>query len=88
MASTSHPNGGGSNSNQYSITQHPLEAITQGIMGATASETRAPRTTHMMSANEGPADIIAKVSGVTSGGIREDDAPYFTNNEGIPWPDA
>ena len=41
-----------------------------------------------MSANEGPADIIAKVSGAVSGGKREDDAPYFTSNEGIPLPDA
>ena len=43
---------------------------------------------HMQSANEGPADIIAKVSGAVQGGKREDDGAYFTNNEGIPWPDA
>jgi len=43
---------------------------------------------HMMSANEGPMDIIAKVSGAVKGGKREDDGPYFTNNEGIPIPDA
>ncbi|OTB00337.1 hypothetical protein M426DRAFT_66107 [Hypoxylon sp. CI-4A] len=42
----------------------------------------------MMSANEGPADIAAKISGCVSDGIRLDDAPYFTNNEAIPWPDA
>ncbi|KAH8200962.1 hypothetical protein TruAng_004900 [Truncatella angustata] len=77
-----------SNSNQYSITQHPLEAIATGIMGVGHSETRLPRTTHMMGANEGPADVAAKISGVIQGGIRNDDAPYFTNNEGIPWPDA
>ena len=41
----------------------------------------------MMSANEGPADIIGKVSGSVSGGKREDDALYFTNNEGHPFPD-
>jgi len=50
-------------------------------------EGRAPRMSHMMSANEGPMDIIAKVSGHVSGGKREDDAPYFTNNEGHPIPD-
>jgi catalase len=50
-------------------------------------EGRAPRASHMMSANEGPMDIISKVSGHTKGGKREDDAPYFTNNEGIPMPD-
>ncbi|KAK5121292.1 hypothetical protein LTR85_005458 [Meristemomyces frigidus] len=50
-------------------------------------ESRANRLHHMMSANEGPMDIIAKVSGYVSGGMREDTAPYFTNNEGIPLPD-
>ena len=33
------------------------------------------------------ADIIAKVSGQKSTGKRLDDAPYFTNQDGIPWPD-
>ncbi|KAK5162809.1 uncharacterized protein LTR77_011181 [Saxophila tyrrhenica] len=51
-------------------------------------EERGPRMSHMMSANEGPMDIIAKVSGAVQGGKREDDGPYFTNNEGIPLPDA
>ncbi|OHW99039.1 catalase [Colletotrichum incanum] len=41
----------------------------------------------MQSANEGPADIIGKVSGAVPGGKREDDGAYFTNNEGIPFPD-
>ena len=40
-----------------------------------------------MNANEGPAEIAAKISGVNLGGKREDDSPYFTNNEGHPWPD-
>lgn len=34
-----------------------------------------------------PPKSLPKVSGVQSGGIREDDGPYFTNNEGIPFPD-
>jgi catalase len=76
-----------SNSNQLDITQHPLEAIATGIAAATASEHRGDRVSHMMSANEGPADIIGKVSGVVQGGKRADDGPYFTNNEGIPFPD-
>ncbi|CAJ2507620.1 Uu.00g088060.m01.CDS01 [Anthostomella pinea] len=79
--------GATSNSNQWSITQHPLEAISMGIQSAATAEKRSDRTSHMMSANEGPADIAAKVSGVVSGGKRVDDAPYFTNNEAIPWPD-
>lgn len=42
---------------------------------------------HMQSANEGPADIISKVSGASQGGKRVDDEAYFTNNEGHPFPD-
>lgn len=42
---------------------------------------------HLQSSNEGPADIIAKVSGHSQGGIRQDDGPYFTNDDGIPLPD-
>ena len=62
-----------SNSNQTNPLQHPLEAIASGIQGATSGEARAPRLAHNMSTNEGPADIIAKVSGHTQGGKREDD---------------
>ena len=42
----------------------------------------------MQSANEGPVDIAMKITGTVQGGKREDDAPYFTNNEAIPWPEA
>lgn len=76
-----------SNSNQTNPLQHPLEATAMAIQGTTQGEGRAPRLSHMMSTNEGPADIVAKVAGVTKGGKREDDGPYFTNNEGIPLPD-
>ncbi|XXH01684.1 hypothetical protein Hte_008045 [Hypoxylon texense] len=80
--------GGPVNSNQWSITQHPLEAIKAGIQSSTNGEARGTRASHMMSANEGPMDIAAKITGSVSGGIRADDAPYFTSNEGIPFPDA
>ena len=50
-------------------------------------EGRGPRMSHMQSANEGPADTIAKVSDKVSSGKREDDALYFTNNEGHSFPD-
>lgn len=39
-----------------------------------------------MNINEGPAQIAAKVTGVQGAGVRKDKDPYFTNNEGIPWP--
>jgi len=57
-----------------------------GYLGA---DPRIPqRASLFQGANEGPATTAAKISGVISGGHRKDDAPYFTNNEGIPWPDS
>jgi catalase len=76
-----------SNTNQFDIRQHPLEAIATGVQSAFVGEHRGSRASHMMSANEGPADIISKVSGSVNRGKRADDGPYFTNNEGIPFPD-
>ena len=66
---------------------HPLQAI-QSTIGAAGGDPRPlQRASLFNNANDGPARIIAKVSGVQSGGKREDDGPYFTNNEGIPFPD-
>lgn len=62
-----------------SILQHPLEATAAAISGVSQGEARAPRVSHNMSTNEGPADIIAKVSGAVQGGKREDDGPYFVS---------
>lgn len=70
-----------------SLASKATEKTSETATNMTGVETRAPRMNHIMSANEGPADIIAKVSGAVSGGKREDDAPYYTNNEGIPLPD-
>ena len=75
------------NTNQNDPLHHPLQATAMAIQGAVQGEGRAPRMSHMASANEGPADIIAKVSGAVYGGKREDDGAYFPNNEGIPFPD-
>jgi len=42
----------------------------------------------LMGANDGPAKIAAKVTGVqATNAVDKDHDPYFTNNEGIPWPD-
>ncbi|EGS21238.1 uncharacterized protein CTHT_0030860 [Thermochaetoides thermophila DSM 1495] len=76
-----------SNTNQLDPKQHPLLATAMAIGAGLQGERRNPRVSHMQSANEGPADIIAKVSGCVSGGKREDDSLYFTNNEAIPFPD-
>lgn len=67
--------------------QHPLKAIAMAIASENQGKRWAPRVSHMQSANEGPADIIAKVSSVVQGGKGADDGKYFTNNEGIPFPD-
>ncbi|KAK0706291.1 hypothetical protein B0T26DRAFT_755811 [Lasiosphaeria miniovina] len=47
------------NTNQLDPCHHPLQAVATAI-GAVAGEQRGPRVSHMQSANEGPADIIAK----------------------------
>ncbi|KAF2751350.1 heme-dependent catalase [Sporormia fimetaria CBS 119925] len=82
------PSSSSANTNQNDPAQHPLEATAMAIKGAIHGEGRAPRLSHMASSNEGPADIIAKVSGANQGGKRADDSAYFTTTEGIPWPDA
>lgn len=80
------PSSTSANTNQTDPLQHPLQATAMAIGGA-IGERRSNRMSHMASANEGPADIIAKVSGAVQGGTREDDGAYFTSNEGIPFPD-
>jgi catalase len=82
------PSSTSANTNQNDPLQHPLQATAMAIQGAVQGEGRAPRMSHMASSNEGPADIIAKVSGAVQGGKRADDGAYFTTTEGIPWPDA
>lgn len=74
-------------SNQNAASVHPLKATAEAINSETQGERRAPRLSHMQSANEGPADIAAKISGSVQGGKRVDDGAYFTDNEGHPFPD-
>lgn len=69
--------------------QHPIRATAQAIAGA-GGGARGNEDKFNMGINKGPAAIAADISGVSSGvlsGKKEDDAEYFTNNEGIPWPD-
>lgn len=68
------------------LVEHPLQA-TAAAIGAAGGDPRPNRASLFMSANEGPAEIAAKISGVNLGGKREDDSAYFTNNEAIPIPD-
>lgn len=69
-----------------SLPQHPLQATASAI-GASGGDPRPNRSSLFQGANEGPADIASKITGVNTGGKREDDSAYFTNDEGIPWPD-
>ena len=55
-------NAGGSNP-----IQHPL-AATASAIGAAGADPRGNKTSLFMSANEGPAEIAAKISGVNAGG--------------------
>lgn len=66
---------------------HPLQSLQETMGGAGVDPRPLQRASLFNNANDGPAKIIAKVSGVQSGGKREDDGPYFTSNEGIPFPD-
>ncbi|MCJ1402389.1 hypothetical protein MMC11_005609 [Xylographa trunciseda] len=67
--------------------QHPIQAAA-GALGSMGVDPRAvQKSSFFQGANSGPAETAAMISGVVTGGKREDDGPYFTNNEGIPWPD-
>lgn len=69
-----------------STMAYPVQAV-QDIAGAAGVDPRPiQRATLFQGANEGPATTAAKISGVVSGGMRTDNAPYHTNNDGIPWP--
>ena len=66
---------------------HPLQTAAEAVGSAGGDPRPMQRASLFQSANDGPAVIASKITGLTSGGKREDDGPYFTNNEGIPWPD-
>ena len=70
------------NSGSSNPTQHPLQAVTAAIGSAGGDPRATQRASFFQNANEGPAEIAAKISGVNQGGKRADDGPYFTNNEG------
>lgn len=69
------------------MAAHPVQAIGKAI-GQMGGDPRAlQRSSLFQGANEGPASVAAKLTGVSEAGKRADDGPYFTNNEGIPFPD-
>lgn len=65
---------------------HPIQAI-QELAGAAGADPRPmQRATLFQGLNDGPASIAAKITGVSNAGKKQDDGPYHTNNDGIPWP--
>lgn len=69
------------------MASHPLQALGEAV-GAAGADPRIKQLNSLFQgANDGPARTAAKITGVQQGGKREDDGPYFTNNEGIPFPD-
>lgn len=69
------------------MAAHPIQAATEAVGKAGGDPRAMQRSSLFQSANIGPAKIAAMLTGVQEGGKREDDGPYFTNNEGIPFPD-
>ncbi|PGH13133.1 hypothetical protein AJ79_03840 [Helicocarpus griseus UAMH5409] len=67
--------------------KHPLQAAGAAV-GAAGADPRVPQlSTLFQGANDGPARVAVKLTGVQESGRQADNAPYFTNNEGIPFPD-
>ncbi|KAF7139770.1 hypothetical protein CNMCM5793_008135 [Aspergillus hiratsukae] len=69
------------------MASHPLQAIGEAIGAAGADPRPVQLSSLFQGANDGPARTASKITGVQGAGKRKDDAPYFTNNEAIPFPD-
>ena len=69
------------------MAAHPLQTAGQAIGKAGGDPRPLQLSSLFQNANDGPARIASKITGVDQGGKREDDGPYFTNNEGHPFPD-
>jgi catalase len=78
------------------MATQPLQALGRTAAAATGTAFgQDPRATQQSTlfqgVNDGPAKIVAKLTGVEDAGGKKgaevDDSPYFTNNEAIPFPD-
>ncbi|KAJ5491027.1 hypothetical protein N7539_002594 [Penicillium diatomitis] len=66
------------------MAAHPLQAIGQAV-GSMGIDPRPEQLSSLFQgANDGPAKTAARLTGVQGPGKRQDDASYFTSNEGIP----
>ncbi|CAG8184445.1 unnamed protein product [Penicillium nalgiovense] len=69
------------------MAAHPIQALGEAV-GSVGVDPRAYQLSSLLQgANDGPARTAAQITGVQGPGKREDDSTYFTNNEGIPFPD-
>lgn len=71
------------------IMEHPIEAV-KDVMGQMGIDPRMKQSSAgrtLMESNDGPAMAAARITGVKRTTEEKDTDPYFTNNEGIPWPD-
>ncbi|KAJ5849275.1 hypothetical protein N7534_007964 [Penicillium rubens] len=69
------------------MAAHPIQALGEAV-GSVGVDPRAYQLSSLFQgANDVPARTAAKITGVQGPGKREDDSTYFTNNEGIPFPD-
>ena len=67
--------------------QHPLQAVASAVGSAGVDPRPMQRSSLFQGANDGPAVVASKITGVDKASKRTDDGPYFTNNEAIPIPD-
>ncbi|TFK46049.1 catalase [Heliocybe sulcata] len=68
-----------------SIGQQVKQTLAETAGAAHVDPRVVQRSSVFMQTNEGPAAICARITGVKEERAK-DDAPYFTNNEGIPLP--
>lgn len=67
--------------------QHPLQAVASAVGSAGVDPRPLQRSSLFQGANDGPAVVASKITGLDQASKRKDDGPYFTNNEAHPVPD-
>jgi len=67
--------------------RHPIQTAKEGAGSAGIDPRGMQRSSFFAGANDGPASHAARITGLVQNVKSADDGPYFTNNEGIPFPD-
>ena len=68
--------------------KHPIQKMAEVAGGAGVDPRPLQRSSFFAGANDGPAVHAARITGLMDNVKKADDGPYFTNNEGIPFPDT